>query len=96
MVMNSEMMAFGATELFKSKHEVASFHDAINEVRYPADILKYTVGELRAAYDVLPDHIKFTALEWGLSDTEFRDSAYVWFKNNGLPSECVGHAKELK
>ena len=31
---------------------------------------------------MLPINIKLIALEWGLSDTVFRDEAYVWLRDN--------------
>ena len=33
-------------------------------------------------YETLPESIRCTAEQWGLSDTVFRDEAYEWIKKN--------------
>jgi len=33
-------------------------------------------------YETLPESIRCTAEQWGLSDTVFRDEAYEWIENN--------------
>jgi hypothetical protein len=68
---------FGTDE--KGYKDWLSFHDVLAEIT-PRE---YTLEECRVAFDRLPDNIQFLALEWGLSDTVFRDDAYVWLKNNG-------------
>lgn len=64
--------------LFANKNAVASFHDVLVEI----EAREYSETECREAFDKLPDNIKFVALQWGLSDTEFRDAAYVYLKES--------------
>ncbi len=58
-------------ELFDSGW--ASFHDVMFEVLGRS----LSVDELKEVFNTLPDHVQFTAFEWGLGDTVFRDAAYV-------------------
>ena len=60
--------------------DMAGFHDAI------VDSLSYdrylTDNEINYYWELLPNNIKQIALDWGASDTVFRDQAYIYFQQN--------------
>jgi len=60
----------------KLKHDVGSFHDCVYEVNQ----VSHTDDELRDIFLSLPDDMIGTAYSWGLSDTVFRDSVYVYLR----------------
>lgn len=68
-------------ELFNEPGEVNSFSDVLVDIEL-SNNLKVDTFDRRKAFDLLPDDMIFTALQWGLSDTEFREAAYKWFKDN--------------
>ena len=41
-----------------------------------------TKDEIRAIFEALPEDVKNTAHLHGLSDTEFKDEAYVYLRDN--------------
>jgi hypothetical protein len=55
------------------------------DVIYEVTDVEPTNAEMQAIWDELPDHIKGTAIEWGTSDTVFRDNLYKYLtdKKNG-------------
>lgn len=62
-----------------------AFHDVIVEVlsvlRHKHKIEEITFDMCSHTYDnILPRDMKFTAEQWGISDTEFRDNAYTFLK----------------
>jgi hypothetical protein len=74
--------------LFKD-NDWFSFHDCLSDV-VPAD---YTEEECREVFEILPDHIQLLAVEWRLSDTVFRDDAYVFLKDNRKVWENIWTSK---
>lgn len=60
------------------KEDFDSMHDAIY------DVLDYepTYDQIQAIWDKLPEDIKATGIQWGTSDTVFRDDFYVWLQKN--------------
>ena len=62
----------------KHKDEIASFHDCVFE----AIGKSRNEEELKLIFLSLPDSITITALEWGLSDTVFREEVYVYLCQN--------------
>ena len=59
--------------------------ESLNDVLWNLDGKTRTPAEVRAAFDGLPDATKIVAAIWGLSDTEFKDAAYLYFKRHGIP-----------
>lgn len=55
-----------------------SLHDVVVEL----DCKSRTKEEIRAIFDKLPERVRDTAHQWGLSDTVFRDGAYVYLSKN--------------
>lgn len=55
-----------------------SLHDVVVEF----DGKSRTKEEIRAIFDKLPERMRNTAHLWGLSDTVFRDEAYVYLRVN--------------
>lgn len=60
------------------KDDFASFHDAIID----ASDKHLNQKELAEVWNILPDEIKFIAIEFGMSDTVFADKVYVWAEEN--------------
>ena len=54
----------------------ASYEDCITDILLTHNI---TVEEL--LWHLLPEHTQFTALQWGLSDTPFRDEVWSYFSD---------------
>jgi len=60
------------------KNDFASFHTAIID----ASDKHLNQEELVEVWNILPNEIKLTAIEWGMSDTVFGDKVYVWAEQN--------------
>ncbi len=58
------------------KEDYAAMHDVILEVTD----YSYDEAELRSIWDNLPDHIQGQAIQWGCSDTVFRDNFFEFIK----------------
>ena len=81
-------------DMFKNINQWGSFHDVINEVRYPEEYRDYDVDTVKLVFDKLPDTIKDQAQLWGLSDTVVRDNAYVYLKDHPeIVKDILGKAK---
>lgn len=72
---------FTTDEMFATVDQWGGFHDALFEI----DEKERTAGELRVLFETLPEEIRNIAHCWGMSDTVFRDDAYVYFRDNGIP-----------
>jgi hypothetical protein len=70
-------MKISMEKVFDS-HDWASFHDAM----YNSTGISMTQAELTDVWTKLPTGIKCTGFEWGMGDTEFRDSVYLWAEKN--------------
>ena len=68
-------------ELFDDEGWCA-FHDVVIETSG----CSLSPKELRIVFEALPRHIRDIAHSWSLSDTVFRDSAYTYLKEKGLPA----------
>jgi len=58
-----------------------SMHDVIMEV-FDSEP---TNEEIQGFWDIMPEDVKGTAIQWGCNDTVFRDNMYEWlekFKEN--------------
>jgi hypothetical protein len=64
--------------LFKN---IGSFHDAVCEFTDK----RLTDNELIRLFYMLPKYLQDDARHWGLSDTEVRDSIYVYIQDEGFP-----------
>ena len=58
--------------------ELNAMHDVILE----ALGIEPTEEQILDFFNMLPDHIKGLAMQWGTSDTVFRDDMYVWLEKN--------------
>lgn len=56
--------------------------DHMHDVIY--DVLGYepTNEQIQAIWDKLPEEIQGTAIQWGCSDTVFREDMYEWLEEN--------------
>jgi len=52
------------------------FHDVVVDIFSAEEEISMEI--LKALFQQLPEHIQHIALEWGLSDTVFRDEAYAY------------------
>lgn len=57
-------------------YDWACFHDSILD----ACGKSYTQNKLEKLFEELPEHIRMTAIEWGMNDTVFGDQVYVHFE----------------
>ena len=55
-----------------------SMHDVVSEVMEndPSN------EEIQKLWNVMPDHIKGMAFQWGCNDTVFRDKMYTWLEES--------------
>ncbi len=65
---------YSAEELFSSVSEWGGFHDVVVELTGESLGPK----QLRVLFDSLPEQTRNIAHCWGMSDTVFRDEAYVF------------------
>ncbi|MEN9919926.1 MAG: hypothetical protein RL662_2362 [Bacteroidota bacterium] len=65
-------------ELDYSDHDLDMLHDVI------IDTLGVSLNHdgILAVFESLPKHIRITAFDWGMSDTGFRDAAYVYLQEH--------------
>ncbi len=64
------------TEL--EKEDFDAMHDVVLDVLD----LSPTAEQIQKVWDLLPIHEKGVAIQWGASDTVFRDNLYVWLLKN--------------
>lgn len=57
-------------------------YDHMHDVIYEALDFEPSNEEIQAIWDKLPEDIKGTAIQWGTSDTVFRDKLYVYLETN--------------
>lgn len=58
------------------KEDLGYMYDLLSEIK----LADYNDEDCLEAWNLLPDHIKGEAVSWGLSDSVFRDNAYVHLK----------------
>ncbi len=62
--------------------DIPAFHDVVYDVLCKLNpdkkVSKLPDDFLMAVFGILPEHIRFTAYQWGMGDTVFRDEAYVY------------------
>lgn len=56
--------------------------EGLHDVVAQLDNKPRTKEEIQAIFDKLPERVKDTAHQWGLSDTVFGDEAYVYLSKN--------------
>jgi len=57
-------------------------YDAMYDVIFGVKGFQPTNDQIQEIWDSLPEHIKGTALQWGCSDSVFRDNMYEWLEKN--------------
>ncbi len=65
-------MRYSETDVIFDEWE--SMHDVLIELDFTIEITKQVVVEY---FNKLSDHTQHIALQWGMSDTVFRDEAFV-------------------
>ena len=69
-------------EILKPDNDWYLFHDAVvNGVNLEREL---TYEECKSLFQKLPDRLKALALEWGCSDTVFRDGVYELFQSGEI------------
>ena len=61
--------------------------DHMHDVIYDVLDIEPTNEQTQKLWDMLPEHIKGIAIQWGTSDTVFRDELHEWlqtYKNTKL------------
>ena len=66
------------TNITLDRSDLDDMYDVILE----ALDIEPTDEEIMNFFNELPDHIKGLAVQWGTSDTVFRDDMFVWLKEN--------------
>jgi hypothetical protein len=61
-----------------NSHDLACFHDTIINVSNK----HLNQDELVEIWRLLPIEIQVTAIQWGMSDTGFREDVYGWAEKN--------------
>ena len=55
-------------------------YDAMHDVIFSVVGAEPTNEEIKAFWDMMPDDIKGTAIQWGCDDSVFRDNMYEWLE----------------
>jgi len=79
MAFSNEFKVALTKEIFRND-DGAGLHDAI----YEATDKTYTDDVIKQFFMDLPTELQCLALEWGLSDTQFRDDVYTCLKNGKI------------
>ncbi len=58
------------------KEDFDAMHDVILEVCGESP----SKEEIQSFWDLMPDDVKGTAIQWGCNDTVFRDNMYEWLQ----------------
>jgi hypothetical protein len=56
--------------------------DAMHDVIFEVKDYQPTDEQIQRIWDSIPEYIQGTAIQWGCSDTVFRDNLYGWLKDN--------------
>jgi hypothetical protein len=56
--------------------------DAMHDVILEALDIELTNAKIHVIWEELPEDIRGLAIQWGTSDTVFRDNLYEYLKNN--------------
>lgn len=56
--------------------------DVMHDVIFGALDIKPTNAQIHVIWEELPEDIRGLAIQWGTSDTVFRDNLYEYLKNN--------------
>jgi hypothetical protein len=54
--------------------------DAMHDVIFEVMGTEPSNEEIKAFWDLMPEDIKGTAIQWGCSDSVFRDNMYEWLE----------------
>lgn len=54
--------------------------DAMHDVIFEVMGTEPNNEEIKAFWDIMPEDIKGTAIQWGCSDSVFRDNMYEWLE----------------
>lgn len=59
-----------------------AFHDVVVDILKPDSLggSELDRNTLKKVYDILPEHIKAIATQWGMGDTVFRNAAYEYLE----------------
>lgn len=54
--------------------------DAMHDVIFEVMGTEPSNEEIKAFWDLMPEDVKGTAIQWGCSDSVFRDNMYEWLE----------------
>ncbi len=69
---------------FFPKNDWDHFHDVILDVTYNTTKLDLTTEEMFNLFNELPEEMRIEAFQYGMSDTPWRDSLWVWYEKNKM------------
>ena len=73
----SEEYSFG-------KNDWAHFHDVIIDVTWDDGQIDLNQEEMESLFWELPEDMRMDAHKWGMNDTLWRDSLWVWYERNKM------------
>jgi len=56
--------------------------DAMHDVIFDVKGAEPTDEQIQKIWDLLPEDIQGTAIQWGCNDTVFREDLYEWLEDN--------------
>lgn len=72
--------------MVKLKNMIVSIELEVDDLNAMHDVILEALGiepteqQILEYFNMLPDHIKGTAIAWGTSDTIFRDEMFEWLE----------------
>ena len=67
-----------------NKNDWAHFHDSIIDATWETTKTSLAQDEMEVLFMELPEDMQFDAFKWGMSDTPWRDSLYMWYQENKM------------
>jgi hypothetical protein len=66
------------------KNDWAHFHDVILDVTWNNGKINLNQEEMEKLFLELPEDMRMDAHKWGMNDTPWRDSLWVWYERNKM------------
>ena len=67
-----------------TRNDWAHFHDVILDLTYFTTKINLNQEEMESLFSELPEDMKLDAHEWGMSDSDWRDSFREWYQLNKM------------
>ena len=66
------------------RNDWAHFHDVILDVTWNDGKVNLNQEEMEQLFWELPEDMRIDAKKWGMNDTPWRDSLWVWYERNKM------------